>query len=704
MNINPAVTNTDDSPDRALLSALFQKNPLALCLSLADSGVLVDVNDAWTTLSGFRRDEVIGKTTVELGFWRDSAARQEALNALNAVGAAVSLETTMTVKDGSQLLVAFTVSRFDLDGQAQLLSQIQDVTARRREQAAVHESEMRFRRLTALSSDWYWEQDAQFCFTLIEGNAMIDHDLPPQSLIGKTRWGAGIYECPESQWKEHRRALDARETFHNLELMHVDGQGRVMWASVSGMPIFDATGQFTGYRGVGRNVSVAKRNEDENQRLAFYDTLTGLPNRRLLLDRLSQALITSARSHQQGALLFIDLDNFKDLNDTLGHDVGDVLLEKVANRLVTCIRQGDTVARFGGDEFVVMLEDLAADASSAVVQVSLVAEKIVAALNRPFELVDKLHYSTPSVGIALFSGQSHAVDELLKRADLAMYQAKAAGRNTFRFFDPQMQAAVALRSALEVDLRHGLEREELRLFYQPVVNEVGHVRGVEALVRWQHPERGMVSPADFIPVAEQSGLILPLGLWVLRVACEQLVSWAQDARTCGLTIAVNISARQFRQPEFVAQTLEVLAQTGAQPQLLKLELTESLLLADVQDAIRKMDALRAQGVHFALDDFGTGYSSLSYLKRLPLDLLKIDQSFVRDVLTDPSDAAIARTVVALAHSLGLSVVAEGVETAGQRDFLLGHGCQSFQGYLFGRPVPVQQLDLSHIASTVEVQI
>ena len=568
-----------------------------------------------------------------------------------------------------------------------------DVTHFVEAQAALHESETRFRSLTALSSDWYWEQDDNFRFVRVDGSAFDRNEVSRADYIGRTRWDGGDHGVSQALWAEHQKVLASHQTFRNFEMQLQGVSGMMSWTSISGLPIFDEEGVFRGYRGIGRDITEHKRNEDENQRLAFYDTLTGLPNRRLLLDRLSQALVTTSRNHQQAALLFIDLDNFKDLNDTLGHDLGDKLLEKVANRLVTCVRQGDTVARFGGDEFVVMLEALNYDVGSAINQVKVVGEKILAAMNRPFDLSGKEHYSTPSIGIAVFSGHQQSMDEVLKRADLAMYQAKAAGRNTLRFFDPALQAALADRVALEADLCYGLEHGQLMLFYQPIVDEKGTVTGVEALSRWQHPQRGMVAPANFIPMAEETGLILPLGRWVLQTACRQLVAWSSDPMTQDVSIAVNVSAREFRQPEFANQVIETLRKTGASPKRLQLELTESLLLSDVQDAIRKMEQLKALGVRFSLDDFGTGYSSLSYLKRLPLDQLKIDQSFVRDVLTDPNDAAIARTVVALAHSLGLSVVAEGVETEGQRDFLLASGCKSFQGYLFGPPVPVHELDL-----------
>jgi diguanylate cyclase (GGDEF)-like protein/PAS domain S-box-containing protein len=444
-----------------------------------------------------------------------------------------------------------------------------------------------------------------------------------------------------------------------------------------------------------------KAAEAQIRYLAFYDPLTRLPNRRLMLDRLAHALATSERSRRSGALIFIDLDNFKALNDTRGHAIGDQLLVEISIRLQGSVRQGDTVARLGGDEFLVMLEDLDTGGFAAA-QAEAVAVKVLAALGQPYLLEvaveDGLrsvvsHHCTSSMGISLYCGHQERAEELIKRADLAMYQAKAAGRNTLRFFDPAMQAAVMARAALEADLRLGLQEKQLVLHYQAQVDGAGCLTGVEALVRWQHPQRGLVAPLDFIPLAESTGLILPLGRWVLETACAQLVGWAGNPATAHLTVAVNVSARQFHHPDFVDQVLAILAGSGADPQKLKLELTETLLLDDLDDTIGKIHVLKEQGLGFALDDFGTGYSSMAYLKRLPLDQLKIDRSFVRDVLSDPSDAAIARTIVALGQSLGLAVIAEGVESEAQRDFLASIGCYAYQGYLFGRPVAVEVLFL-----------
>ncbi|MDO9197090.1 EAL domain-containing protein, partial [Rhodoferax sp.] len=569
-----------------------------------------------------------------------------------------------------------------------------DVTLRKQAEERLRDSEARFRALTALSSDWYWEQDEEMRFVRFEGRAV---GSTPVDRIGKTRWEVGALNMSEADWDAHRAVLRAHGTFRDLELQDVDARGRNYWMSVSGEPIFDLQGIFRGYRGIGRNVTGRKRAEDEIERLAFYDVLTGLPNRRLLMDRLQHALATSGRDSSPGALLFIDLDNFKDLNDTQGHDMGDQLLKQVAVRLGECVRDADTVARLGGDEFVVMLEKLGREPNEAAALAEGVGRKILSMLSRPYRMGDAEHHSTPSIGITLFHDHLLSIDELLKRADLAMYQAKAAGRNTLRFFDPEMQAVVAARASLESDLRQGLQRKELLLYYQPVVNEAGLMVGVEALARWQHPQRGMVLPGDFIPLAEQTGLILPLGQWVLEAACTQLVAWSTHPDTACLSVAVNVSVRQFRQADFASQLLALLQLSGANPCRLKLEITESLLLNDMEDAIQKMGELRSIGVSFSLDDFGTGYSSLAYLKQLPLEQLKIDQSFVRDVLTDPNDAAIAQTVLTLGQSLGLTVVAEGVETQAQHEFLLRHGCRVFQGYLFGRPVPVGQLVLNGIA-------
>lgn len=440
-----------------------------------------------------------------------------------------------------------------------------------------------------------------------------------------------------------------------------------------------------------RDITQQRHDEEEIRRLAFYDPLTNLPNRRLLMDRVRQAMINSARHGRHGALMFLDLDHFKLLNDTLGHDVGDELLQQVATRLRMCIREGDSVARLGGDEFVVLLEDLSPNPNEAASHAEFVAHKILDLLAQPYRMRGHLHNSTPSIGIVVFFEDHETIDELLKKADVAMYQAKSAGRNTARFFDPVMQAAAATHAAMAQEIKVGIERNEFVLHYQVQIDARGHCTGAEALVRWNHRVRGLVSPAHFIPLAEETGMILPLGYWVLDSACQQLAHWSRTPATAHWTMAVNVSAAQLAQPGFVESVKKALLHSQAPATQLKLELTESMLANDVEGIITKMMDIKALGVNFSLDDFGTGYSSLSYLKRLPLSQLKIDKSFVRDVLTDPSDAVIARTVVALGHSLGLTVIAEGVETPEQRDALAAMQCDAFQGYFFGRPVPPEAL-------------
>lgn len=467
---------------------------------------------------------------------------------------------------------------------------------------------------------------------------------------------------------------------------HKDGTAWPALITISAVK--NAAGAVTHYIASYFDISERRQAEEKIRELAFYDQLTGLPNRTLLTDRLKQAIAASSRSGMFNALLLIDLDNFKTLNDTLGHEMGDLLLKSVAKRLTQCMRDGDTVARLGGDEFVVILTGVSEDAHDAAVAIESVAEKILASFNQPYRLGEITHHCTASIGITQFKGGLVTIDDLMKQADLAMYKSKAAGRNAYCFFDPTLESAIKERAALEKDLREAVEQQQFLLHYQALMAS-NKVTGAEVLVRWQHPQRGLVSPLDFIPLAEETGLILSLGEWVLETACTQLASWAKRPELAHLTVAVNVSARQFRQADFAGKVLEILRSTGANPQRLKLELTESLLVSNVEEVVEKMFTLKTKGIGFSLDDFGTGFSSLSYLKRLPLDQLKIDRSFVRDVLTDPNDASIARTIIALAQSLGLGVIAEGVESAEQRDFLAHAGCHAYQGYFFSRPLPLR---------------
>jgi diguanylate cyclase (GGDEF)-like protein/PAS domain S-box-containing protein len=441
------------------------------------------------------------------------------------------------------------------------------------------------------------------------------------------------------------------------------------------------------------DITLSKAANDEIRSLAFYDPLTHLPNRRMLLERLRQMLAGGALHDQYGALMFIDLDNFKALNDTLGHNVGDQLLQQAADRLQAGLRKGDTVARLGGDEFVVLAEGLSGNAREAVGEAEALGAKVQASLNLPYTLGEHQIHSTCSIGVALFHNREPPSPvELLKQADIAMYQAKQAGRNAMRFFDQQMQDRVSARAQLETDLRRAIELVQFKLYYQVQVDQLGMPLGAEALIRWVREDGSLVSPASFIPLAEETGLILPVGHWVLETACAQLRTWQSVPGMEHMILAINVSALQFHQPGFCDDVRSAVERCGIDPRKLKLELTEGMLLEKIEHTITAMRRLKEMGVRFALDDFGTGYSSLQYLKRLPLNQLKIDQSFVRDLANDASDQAIVRTIIVMARSLQLDVIAEGVETSAQRELLEQMGCLRYQGYLYGRPVPASELE------------
>jgi diguanylate cyclase (GGDEF)-like protein/PAS domain S-box-containing protein len=469
-----------------------------------------------------------------------------------------------------------------------------------------------------------------------------------------------------------------------------NGEVYPKWLTITA--VTDPLGSVTNYVGAFTDLSEHKDAEAAIHRLAYYDPLTDLPNRRLLTDRLELAVTMSARNSLHAAILMIDLDNFKTINDTKGHGVGDQLLGDVAKRLKACVRQGDTLARLGGDEFVILLEDLNNNEGKAAIQAQGVGEKVLKVINQPYLLEGHKLHSSASIGISLFSGATLTGEELLKHADTAMYEAKHAGRNTLCFFDPVMQTLLETRVTLESALRNALPDEELHLYYQLQVDNKRHVLGAEVLLRWKHPQLGIISPTDFIPIAEETGLILSIGDWVLRTACLQLKAWDNSPLTQDLQLAVNVSARQFSQPNFVKEVCKILVQTGANAKLLKMELTESLVMHNVAETIEKMETLKLLGIQFSMDDFGTGYSSLSYLKKLPLFQLKIDQSFVRDLMIDPSDAAIIQTIIGMAHNLKLNVIAEGVETEEQCVCLERLGCHTYQGYLFSKPIPLVEFE------------
>lgn len=662
-------------------------NPLTL---QTNDGLILDCSDAFCELTGFSRDEIIGHNPKELGIWVNAEERKMMREQLQRNGQVDNLEFQLRRSNGE--IRNMQISARYLTTEPILLAVAHDITPRKQVELALQESAQHIQAILDNMFDGVITIDTHGVIESFNKAASNIFGYQQEEVLGRN---ITMLMPPHDQQKY---ALYLQQYNKNPELQALgpmrEAKGQRKDHSIFPMSLSVSQilrqGKIT-FVGLVRDISQQRKDEEEIYRLAFYDPLTSLPNRRLLFDRLQQAINTSLRTDQHGALMFLDLDHFKQLNDSLGHDVGDILLQQVAQRLQACVREGDSVARMGGDEFVMLIEALSIYSNEAASQTENIAHKVLAEFAQPFSLREHTYVITPSIGIVLFLHQIESMDELLKKADVAMYQAKAAGRNNARFFDPTMQAAVSVRVELEKSMRLALERHEFLLHYQLQVDGQTNPTGVEALVRWIHPEHGMISPAAFIPLAEETGMILPLGQWVLEAACAQLVEWAHNPITEPWTMAVNVSASQFAHPDFVANVDKALKKTGANPYRLKLELTESMLVKDIDDVIVKMFEIKALGVTFSLDDFGTGYSSLSYLKRLPLDQLKIDQSFVRDLLTDPNDAAIAHTIIALSHSLSLKVIAEGVETAEQRDVLANMGCDAYQGYYFARPVAQEDL-------------
>ena len=662
--------------------ALFEHAPDGILIADAQ-GNYRDANASACTMLGYKHEELIGLHSADVLIPSERVHIPHALEAIQTLHD-YHREWQFRRKDGSVFSAEVIANKMP-DGL--LIGMMRDVTARKRAETELRDNLVHTQTILDNIVDGVVTFDAQGIIESFNLAASAMFGFAPAEIIGRS--AAQLVYDPDSHFEEdylRHRFSSSRPGVANIsrEVQARRKDGGLFPVHLSVSRIF-RNGQ-SHLIAIVRDITQQRHDQEEIRRLAFFDPLTGLPNRRLLMDRLKQAVATSARTNKHGALMFLDLDHFKLLNDTQGHDVGDLLLQHTAARLTACVRDGDSVARLGGDEFVVLLEALSPNSTDAATQAESVASKLLDAFTAPYSLNDYIHQGTTSIGIVLFMGERDSIDELLKKADLAMYQGKSAGRNTARFFDPAMQAAVAEYDAREKDLRRGIAMREFVLHYQIQINGAGETTGVEALVRWNHARQGLITPAHFIALAEQTGCILELGQQVLEAACAQMVAWAaQPSGKARWTMAVNVSASQFAQPHFVATVSQALAQTGANPHLLKLELTESILVHDIEDVVTKMTALKAMGVGFSLDDFGTGYSSLSYLKRLPLDQLKIDQSFVRDVLTDPSDAVIARTVLALGHSLGLTVIAEGVETEGQHAFLVNAGCDAFQGYYFGRP-------------------
>lgn len=679
------------------------ENKLSLILNSVDSLAYIKdadfryryVNDALCRMLGRPASDILGKD--DFALFEPGLAAELRAHDLQAMAAAEpQLFEESVGPDGARRAYLSTKMALALgDGGARSLCGVSsDVTSRKRMEESVriaatvfesHEGMLVLDRTRAVI-------DANAGFCAMSGCGR-DEWMGERALPFRLEEDAGALDA--AFWDR----VDSERTWHgSAYCLRKDAAAYPVLLSISAVP--DEEGRIANYVCTVSDITELKQVQERNQRLAYYDDLTGLPNRRLLFERIHACLAVSRDEPQMGALLFLDLDNFKDLNDTRGHSAGDQLLLQVAQRVGACVRAGDTVARVGGDEFVVMLDAIGTNEEEARLHAEVLAEKVLAAVAAPYVIDGLPHHASCSIGVTLCAHRDEALDTLMKRGDLAMYQAKADGRNTVRFFEVWMEDAVARRTRLEVELREALTAGQFELYYQPQVEDE-RIVGAEALVRWRHPRRGLIGPVEFIPVAESTDLILPMGAWVLRAACEQLARWSAAPHSAHLTVAVNISIRQLMEDNFVRDTLAIIADTGADAGCLKLEVTESMVIEGVEETIAKMEALRRHGVRFLLDDFGTGYSSLAYLKRLPLEQLKIDRSFVRDILVDPNDASIARSIVALAQALGLSIIAEGVETAAQRDKLLELGCPRFQGYLYGRPMPVADFDDLVIAAVTQ---
>lgn len=651
-------------------------------------GVIVDCNEGLARMTGYTVEELLGLDGLMLVAppWRELISQKA------QKGEELYLDLTGLRKDGTEYPVSIRSKNMPYKGRTIRVVEFRDITERKQAEEKLVESESRLQALIHAIPDLVWLKSPEGIYLACNQRFESHFGAQEKDIVGKTDYDFVDLEMADAFREGDRLAMQSGKPNSREEWAVFVSDGHRELLETTKTPVYDANHNLIGVLGIGHDITKRKVAEEKINTLAFFDQLTGLPNRLLFMDRLELALAASSRHRRNGALFFIDLDHFKTLNDTLGHDKGDQLLQQVAHRLESSVREGDSLARLGGDEFVLMLVDLSESAQEAVLQAEAVGEKILATLNKPYMISGNEHHGGASIGITLFSDHRETVDDLLKRADLAMYRAKDGGRNALCFFDPEMQAAVSLRAGLEADLREAVQQNQFVLFYQPQVDILGQLIGVEVLLRWTHHQRGSVSPGVFIPLAEETGLILPLGQWVLETACAQLAAWSKCPKMSRLLLAVNVSARQLRHPEFVDQVLSALVRHGVNPGRLKLELTESLLVSNIEDTVAKMTTLKANGVGFSLDDFGTGYSSLSYLKRLPLDQLKIDQSFVRDILVDPNDAVIAKTIVALGESLGLTVIAEGVETEEQRAMLASQGCLAYQGYLFSRPLPIDAFE------------
>jgi diguanylate cyclase (GGDEF)-like protein/PAS domain S-box-containing protein len=676
-------TEIDDA--RGRYSDLFDLAPVSYCV-VSMQGLILQANFAVAALLGVFRRLLVNARISHFILDQDKDIYYLFSKSLFDSGKPMSCELRMVKNDGTNFWTNLSATlAFDEDGTPELRIMLNDITERKQA-----EDELRIAAIAFESQTGMIVTDPNSVILRINKAFTSMTGYSEQEVLGQT-----LHLIHSGQHKEDFYRImwcELKETgFWQGEIWnrHKNGTIDVEWLTISA--VIAPKGIVTHYIGTYFNIIQNMEAAKEIHNLAYYDPLTKLPNRRLLQDRLSKALAVSTRNKLYGAILFLDLDHFKMINDTRGHDAGDQLLVAVSDRLRNIVREIDTLARLGGDEFVMLLEDLDKDLAIAASQAKLVGEKVLAVLAEPYLIYDNEFYCTVSIGVSMYRGLETA-EELLGYADLAMYEAKSTGRNGLRFFDATMQEVVTARSMLEQDLRQALAKNQFKIFFQLQTNHDGQILGAEALLRWEHPERGLVLPMEFIHLAEETKLILPIGLWVLNAACAQLKIWEDMPQAQHLQLAVNVSAYQFHQACFVEQVCTVLEKHAIQADRLKLEITESLLTSNIDDTLIKMKALKNIGIHFSMDDFGTGYSSLSVLKKLPINQLKIDQSFIRDISIDSDDAIIVQTIIAMANKLGMEVIAEGVETEEQRAFLELQGCPVIQGYLFGKPVPIEQFE------------
>ena len=670
---------------------LFQASPEPICVSRVRDGMFIEVNPSFCQTFGWQPQEIVGHSAPDLGFWVDESQRLQ-LFAKLAEDQSLSNEIArFRTREGRELSCVVSSRFIRVDRQLCITTTFRDITERQAAEAALKASQEKFAKafhsspdaitISELDSGRYIEVNEGFC--RLTG-------YRPEEVIGRNSLELNVWAYPEERERMVELVRSEGRAYH-LEMhgQHRDGSIRLVEVSVEPIELNDTPCLLLN----ARDISELKEAQAQVRHLAYHDPLTNLPNRALLMDRLTQQIALLKRHNLHGALLFLDLDHFKHINDSLGHPVGDAVLKMVTARLEASVRLEDTVARLGGDEFVVLISGLEGSRTEVNRQVRQVAEKLRGLLAEPMLLDGHRLQVTPSIGIALVPAHGDNPTDLLKRADIALYRAKDSGRNTIQVFRRSMQEAASERLRLESDLRLALARGEFELYFQPQVDaRDGSVIGSEALLRWSHPTLGPQSPAQFIQVLEESGLILEVGAWVLSEACHASARMMRDGLVGrdAFQLCVNISPRQFRQNDFVERVERCLAQSQLPANMLKLEITEGIVIHNLDDTIAKMRRLKKLGLSFAMDDFGTGYSSLTYLKRLPVDVLKIDQSFVRDATSDPNDAEIVRAIVAMARSLNLEVIAEGVEQQEQLDFLLQQGCHQYQGYLFSRPVPLQE--------------